>query len=78
MTGNITRPRVRTTATAADDNRSWNCGVEGPTDDPSIDNLLVYFSPNAYWDQLEFELPLIANDKAFWHRWIDTYLDSSG
>jgi isoamylase len=23
----------------ADDNRSWNCGVEGPTDDPEIDEL---------------------------------------
>jgi isoamylase len=23
----------------ADDNRSWNCGVEGPTDDPAIENL---------------------------------------
>jgi len=23
----------------ADDNRSWNCGVEGPTDDPAIDRL---------------------------------------
>jgi len=23
----------------ADDNRSWNCGVEGPTDDPAIDKL---------------------------------------
>jgi glycogen operon protein len=23
----------------ADDNRSWNCGVEGPTDDPAVDKL---------------------------------------
>jgi isoamylase len=23
----------------ADDNRSWNCGVEGPTDDPAIESL---------------------------------------
>jgi glycogen operon protein len=23
----------------ANDNRSWNCGVEGPTDDPTIENL---------------------------------------
>jgi isoamylase len=23
----------------ADDNRSWNCGVEGPTDDPQIEEL---------------------------------------
>src|SRR5262249_51706226 len=23
----------------ADDNRSWNCGVEGPTEDPDVDRL---------------------------------------
>src|SRR5262249_39146835 len=23
----------------ADDNRSWNCGVEGPTDDPAVERL---------------------------------------
>ena len=23
----------------ADDNRSWNCGVEGPTDDPAVETL---------------------------------------
>src|SRR6185436_15813868 len=23
----------------ADDNRSWNCGVEGPSDDPAVDAL---------------------------------------
>ena len=23
----------------SDDNRSWNCGVEGPTDDPAVDKL---------------------------------------
>src|SRR5260370_24761611 len=23
----------------ADDNRSWNCGVEGPTDDPALEKL---------------------------------------
>jgi glycogen operon protein len=23
----------------ADDNRSWNCGVEGPSDDPQVENL---------------------------------------
>jgi isoamylase len=22
-----------------DNNRSWNCGVEGPTDDPAVENL---------------------------------------
>ena len=35
-TRSTTRPTARTTATATSDNRSWNCGVEGPTDDPEI------------------------------------------
>ena len=39
-------------------------------------NLLVYFIFNAYWEQLEFELPVNADDRTPWHRWIDTYLDS--
>ena len=34
-----TRRTARTTATAPNDNRSWNCGVEGPTDDPAIEAL---------------------------------------
>ena len=24
-----------------DDNRSWNCGVEGPTDDPAVEALRI-------------------------------------
>jgi glycogen operon protein len=40
------------------------------------ENLGIYFIFNAYWDQLEFELPLTANDQTSWHRWIDTYMDS--
>ena len=39
-------------------------------------NLLVYLILNAYWERLDFELPVTANDKTFWHRWIDTSLDS--
>ena len=35
-TRSTTRPTAKTTATATDDNHSWNCGVEGPTDDPAI------------------------------------------
>ena len=35
-TRSTTRRTSRATATATDDNRSWNCGVEGPTDDPEI------------------------------------------
>jgi glycogen operon protein len=40
------------------------------------ENLFVYFIFNTYWEQLEFELPIIANDETCWHRWIDTYMDS--
>jgi isoamylase len=40
------------------------------------ENLLFYLIFNAYWEQLEFELPVIADGKTSWHRWIDTYLDS--
>ena len=41
------------------------------------ENLLVYFSFNAYWEPLDFELPpLHKGDGGSWHRWIDTYLDS--
>ena len=38
-TRSTTRPTARTTATAHNDNRSWNCGVEGPTDDAAISAL---------------------------------------
>ena len=37
-------------------------------------NLLFYVILNAYWEPLEFELPVINN--VSWHRWIDTSLDS--
>ena len=55
----------------SDDSHSIALSVELPDE-----NLLLYFIFNAYWDQLEFELPVIANDTTPWHRWIDTYLDS--
>ena len=35
-TRSTTRPTARTTATAQTTTTSWNCGVEGPTDDPAI------------------------------------------
>jgi glycogen operon protein len=35
---------------------------------------LVYLILNAYWEPLEFELPLLNGSQ--WHRWIDTGLDS--
>jgi glycogen operon protein len=31
---------------------------------------------NAYWESLEFELPLVSDGREAWHRWIDTALDS--
>ena len=34
-------------ADGANDNRSWNCGVEGPTDDPVIQNLRFKMMRNA-------------------------------
>ena len=30
---------TKTTGMGADDNRSWNCGVEGPTDDAEVERL---------------------------------------
>lgn len=38
--------------------------------------LLVHLTLSAYRQQLDVELPVIANDKTFWHRRTDTYLDS--
>ena len=35
-TSGTTRPTSRTTATATRNNHSWNCGVEGPTDDVHV------------------------------------------
>jgi len=32
----------------ADDNRSWNCGVEGPTEDPAIDKLRTRQAKNFF------------------------------
>jgi isoamylase len=38
--------------------------------------LRFYAILNAYSESLEFELPSISEGKDFWHRWIDTSLDS--
>jgi glycogen operon protein len=41
------------------------------------ENLLVYFIFNAYWESLDFEIPPLENgSEIFWHRWVDTFLDS--
>ena len=38
-TTSTTRRTARTTSDGSSDNRSWNCGAEGPTEDPEIDRL---------------------------------------
>jgi len=41
------------------------------------ENTFFYFIFNAYWEPLDFELPiLVTGDKHPWCRWIDTYLAS--
>ena len=30
---------------------------------------------NAYWEPLDFELPILKNGRENWRRWIDTALD---
>jgi glycogen operon protein len=40
------------------------------------EQLRVYIILNAYWEQLNFELPLVGDHAASWRRWIDTSIDS--
>ena len=40
------------------------------------EKLLIYLILNAYWEPLDFELPLAGNGNDSWRRWIDTSLDS--
>jgi glycogen operon protein len=40
------------------------------------EGVLVHFILNAYWEPLEFELPLLKDGTENWWRWIDTALDS--
>jgi len=73
-----------------DDNRSWNCGVEGPSDDPAIEKLRTRRAKNFLAvtvlsagmpmllmgdEPLVFELPKAPGGSP-WHRWIDAFLDS--
>jgi glycogen operon protein len=37
--------------------------------------LLVHIILNAYWEPLDFELPLLSGGNKHWRRWIDTALD---
>jgi glycogen operon protein len=41
------------------------------------EKVLFHFILNAFWEALEFELPLVGNDNGdSWRRWIDTTLES--
>ncbi|MGA7523610.1 MAG: glycogen debranching protein GlgX [Acidobacteriaceae bacterium] len=40
------------------------------------DRVTFYLILNAYWEELEFELPPASDDGQKWRRWIDTSLDS--
>ena len=44
--------------------------------EPKGDGVLAHVILNAYWEPLEFELPILSDGKANWRRWIDTGLDS--
>jgi len=37
---------------------------------------LIHAIVNAYWEPLEFDLPLLQNGETGWYRWIDTVLES--
>ena len=37
--------------------------------------VLVHLILNAYWEALDFELPILNDGKQNWRRWIDTALD---
>ena len=39
------------------------------------EEVLVHVILNAYWEPLEFELPILKDAKHHWRRWIDTALD---
>ncbi len=40
------------------------------------EGLSLHVILNAYWEALEFELPIVGNGTETWRRWIDTALDS--
>jgi isoamylase len=39
------------------------------------EGLRFHLMLNAYWEPLDFELPLLRDGRQTWHRWIDTSLD---
>ena len=51
---------------------SHSLGVSAELKD---EGLLLHVILNAYWEALDFELPIIRNGAENWRRWIDTALD---
>jgi isoamylase len=41
----------------------------------AADGLRLHLILNAYWEPMDFELPLVSDGTNAWHRWIDTNLD---
>ncbi len=52
--------------------RSHSVAISGAL---KAEGVLVHFILNAYWEPLDFELPLLENGTENWWRWIDTSLD---
>jgi isoamylase len=40
------------------------------------EGILVHIILNAYWESLDFEIPVLREGREHWRRWIDTALDS--
>jgi isoamylase len=53
----------------------WSHSLAFSAEDPYT-NLRIHVILNAYWESLDFELPLLGNGDGSWRRWIDTSLDS--
>ncbi len=80
--------RVSLSQVLRESNHTWH-GVKQNHPDWSADShsialradlkgegLSLFFILNAYWETLEFELPLLNDGATNWRRWIDTALDS--
>jgi glycogen operon protein len=81
------RRRVPLSQVLREAKRTWH-GVKLNQPDWSMDShslalsvelkdegLSLYVILNAYWEALDFELPVVTNGAENWRRWIDTALD---
>jgi glycogen operon protein len=55
----------------------WSCYSHSIAISAELKNegLLLHAVMNAYWEALEFELPILKNGRENWRRWIDTALE---